>query len=726
MNKRTKSTGKGSQYYSSKPRRPREPLVYEHAIPSREEIFSTLEKANTGKSINTLAKMLFLDENAMQALKNRLRAMTRDGQLRIDRSDKYTVTKNSQLIEAKVYIQKNKVVTVEPIESTNNIRISVGHKQAGGLMLGDTVLVRHFPDKPYSCLPIIAKINQRALKGLVGRIKYDGDKARLETIGTYIVSTINVKESESIEIEDGVFVYAKIVQYPNRHLGCEVEVESLLGTLDDANMIQDAMIHTFSLPGEFTQPEVDAANRIEKRGITIDSYRTDWRQKNFITIDGADARDFDDAICIESEDDGWRVYVAISDVSYYIEAGSALDKAAYARATSVYFPNSVLPMLPKVLSDGLCSLCPDVDRLVKGIEIKLSREGKVEAFQFHKAVICSKKRLTYVDANEIITGSKSTDKWLEKMLQQALAVYELLDQCRRKRGALEIDLPYTKIVFNQYNKIESIGKEKRVVTHKIIEELMLLANEITASYLLRKKQPALYRNHSKPDVTKLKSLRAFLANLNIPVKLSGRDHIPTKDLQKVIRGLMNSSHGDLYIPIILSTLAQACYEEKNTGHYGLAYEHYCHFTSPIRRYPDLIVHRALDNCILKEKTPILSDGITLRAASRHCSTTERVADDAQKRSMQWLKCYYMMDHVGKTFKGTITMVKGFGFFVSIDNYLIDGLVHISTLNDYYTYDEKSMCLLAQNHNENYRIGQEVFVKIQKIDILELSIDLILD
>ena len=694
-------------------------------ILSRADIFTLLSRQAKPVRLNKLLALLHCSELSMHAMQRRLQAMVRDGQLHVDAANRYRVTKNSQVVTATVTVHRNLSLSFTALDRKIDLSgVSVGHKQARRLMQHDRVCLRYFPGKHQCIDAIIVAIEQRAQATIVGQVHARDDGYVLESITPCTPSLLRLVGG-GFQYEPDLFVKATVIDYPTDRVPATVQVAEVLGSLDSPDIIQSVMLNAYSLPFDFSEAALQAADAIDAQGIVLDKQRVDWRDKHFITIDGADAKDFDDAICIETMSDAWRVYVAISDVSHYIKAGSVLDEAAYLRATSVYMPNSVIPMLPSVLSDGLCSLCPDVDRLVKGVEIILSRRGKVMEYRFHRAVICSKRRLTYTQAHAIIQGKQSTDAWLAAMLAEAHAVYQLLEAKRHKRGALAIELPFAHYVYNQDNRIQSIQRQTRLLTHKIIEELMLLANELTAAFMLKSKRPTLYRNHDSPDVTRFKTLRPFLLAHGIAVDAEALEDLQPHTVQYVLDALAGLPHGENYVPLVLSTLAQACYEPKNKGHFGLAYGHYCHFTSPIRRYPDLLVHRALDQCLLADAGPILAQGITMRDAGEHCSKAERTADEAQKRSLQWLKCYFLRDKVGQSFQGTIVAVRNFGFFVNLADFMIDGLVHVSTLNDYYAYDDQSMSLVSRDRSVSYRIGQSVHICVQQVNVLTQTIDFVL-
>lgn len=696
------------------------------AMPSREQIYGLVRNEKNAVTRQAVVQQLAVDPDLAYAVERRIQAMIRDGQLQERGPNKRLTAVKSRCIKATVSFSKNATAYLDTTDRLSaEYSLHASSKQAMQLMQGDVVMVRAFVEKTLKKVPvIIIEIDKRAHQQVVGQLRLVAGHQRIETLGVICSGRIEVAVGKSV-LKPGDFVTATIVQYPTVRVPMRVEVDEVLGDMEDPRLITRVMQSLYHLPDCFSDEAMREAEKIDAKGVQIDASRVDDRERKFFTIDGADARDFDDAICVEASEDGWRVSVAISDVSHYIKPGTALDKAAYQRATSVYLPNSVLPMLPSILSDGLCSLNPLVDRLVKCVTIQLSLQGEVKSYAFTKSVIRSQARLTYDGANEILEGRLGAEVWLESSLQEALQVYRVLAKKRARRGALEIELPYASLRFNKQNRLVGIIKERRLVTHKIIEEFMLLANETTAGYLLRKKEPAVYRNHDKPDIEKITKISHLLQlDGHLGAIKSAKDLTP-KRVQAVIHELMKREQGEIYIPLVLSTLAQACYEETNKGHFGLSYRHYTHFTSPIRRYPDLIVHRSLDRLICggnEDEQAILAKGVTLKAAALHTSIQERNADEAQKKSLLWLKAYFMQDKIGRCYEGVITGVRSFGLFVCIDEYCIDGLCHISTLDSYYRYDEEGMMLISDCGGVCYRMGQRVKIKVTRVDCLQQQID----
>jgi ribonuclease R len=706
----------------------REKTHYANPIPSREFIITLLLESKKPKSLNQIIEALDIEEQeSKRAVEKRLQAMLRDDQLQQDKHKKYRVMPNSTRVSGRVHISRNQVATVVPEDSSYQSQyIVINHKQARTVMHNDQVVVRFTPnDHNKRTIGVLVEHLERAQTQIVGRLRHLNQLWAIETMTPLVTGHI-VCDVSNKEFKPGVFVKAKITDYPTAHQSCHALITEQIGKLDSPTLVRDMMVNTYDLPGAFSAQEQQEAKAIDQTGIQIEPYRLDWRDRHFITIDGEDARDFDDAILVEKiNETEYVLTVAISDVSHYIQADSILDKAAYTRSTSVYLPNTVLPMIPSVLSDGLCSLCPNVDRLVKAIEIKLTGSGDVIDYTIHHAVICSKARLSYKSAHRIIHGDERAPQWLTSCLEHAHNLYQQLDKQRKQRGALEIELPFSHLIFDDQNKIKTIQQGTRLDTHKIIEEFMLIANEHVAEYLLKHKASALFRNHNKPDQLKLQMLGQFLSHAGIEVGLTSDKVLATKQLQKVIGACMATHQGNIYVPLILSALAQACYEPDNKGHYGLAYKNYCHFTSPIRRYPDLIVHRALDHLLHEQldNKSLLPRGVTITSAGKHCSSMERIADEAQKKATQWLKCHFMLDKVGQTFDATITSIRSFGLFACIEPYGVDGLIHISTLNSYFRFDESRLMLTDDQCRRSYAIGQKIKVRLQDVDVLEQNIDL---
>ena len=448
-----------------------------------------------------------------------------------------------------------------------------------------------------------------------------------------------------------------------------------------------------------------------------------------MTIDGADARDFDDAVFCERTQKGWRLLVAIADVSAYVESGTALDEEAYKRGNSVYFPDRVVPMLPEALSNGLCSLNPHVDRLCMTAELYFDGEGNLFRSRFFEAVMNSHARLTYDQVGAMLTGVDAeliaTHALLLPHLRDLHGLYRMLHTARAERGAIDFDTVETRFRFDDKGKLAAIEPMVRHDAHKLIEECMLAANVAAARHLLRKKMPALYRIHEKPSAEKLADLGEFLAELGL--RLGGGAEPTAKDYADLLDRVKTRPDFHVIQVVLLRSMMQAVYSDNNVGHFGLAFPAYAHFTSPIRRYPDLMVHRALKHLLTGE--PLEAFEYThqhLAAMGEHCSATERRADDATRDAADTLKCEFMLDKVGESFDGVISGVNSFGIFVELDGIYVSGLVHITALDyDYFHFDPIGHRLTGDRTGRVYRLGDTLRVKVAAVNIDDRKIDFVL-
>jgi ribonuclease R len=457
--------------------------------------------------------------------------------------------------------------------------------------------------------------------------------------------------------------------------------------------------------------------------------RVDLRQLPLVTIDGEDARDFDDAVFCSATPKGWRLLVSIADVSSYVRPGTALDEEARNRGNSVYFPDRVIPMLPEVLSNGLCSLNPHVDRLCMTCELIVDREGKVLRSRFFEGVMRSQARLTYTQVAAMLVDRDPTlrEKYAKLLphLEQLHALYKVLLAGREARGAIDFESTETRIIFNENKKVERIVPVKRNDAHRLIEECMLAANLAAARRLLRRRQPALYRVHEGPTEEKLTGLREFLGEVGL--QLGGGDDPQAKDYAQLLERAKGRPDAHLIQTVMLRSLAQAVYTADNLGHFGLAYDAYTHFTSPIRRYPDLVVHRALKHLIADGKPAEFEYGhAQLQSLGEHCSATERRADEVTREVVDWLKCEYMMGREGENFEGVISGVTSFGLFVQLDGIYVDGLLHITSLQrDYFHFDPVHHRLTGERTGKTYRLGDPIRVRLASVNLDERKIDFVL-
>jgi len=507
-----------------------------------------------------------------------------------------------------------------------------------------------------------------------------------------------------------------LVEHPARHAQPVGRIAEVLGHHADPGMEIEIALRKFDLPHRFSKGALALAKSVpdEVRPQDIEG-RRDLRELEFVTIDGETAKDFDDAVVCRKEGKGFRLWVAIADVSHYVKHGDALDLEARERGTSVYFPRRVIPMLPEKLSNGICSLNPKVDRLAMVCEVEISAQGELGRYEFYPAVFRSQARLTYTKVWADIAGGNPPGH-----LARLNELFQALYLSREKRGAIDFETIETRMVFDPKGKIEKIVPEARNDAHRIIEECMLAANVCAGNFIAERGQPVLYRVHDAPAEEKVTALRAFLGELGLG--LPGGDIPKPRDYAGLLEKIRGRPDFQLLQTVLLRSLKQAMYTPENVGHFGLAFDAYVHFTSPIRRYPDLLVHRAIKALLAGKR---YDGGIDWLALGRHCSETERRADDASRDVESWLKCYYMRDHVGGVFSGTITGVVPFGLFVTLDEYFVDGLVHISELGrDYFQYDGARHLLFGERTKKRFRLADRMKVKLVRVDVDQRKIDLV--
>ena len=531
-----------------------------------------------------------------------------------------------------------------------------------------------------------------------------------------IAHDILVPPDGARKAKPGEIVTVELVEPPAPHAQPVGRVAEVLGHHADPGMEIEIALRKFDLPHRFSRQALALAKSLpdevreeDRRG------RRDLRSLEFVTIDGETAKDFDDAVYCEPAGKGYRLWVAIADVSHYVKHGDALDLDARERGTSVYFPGRVIPMLPEKLSNGICSLNPDVDRLAVVCEVEISGQGELGRYEFYPAVFRSHARLTYTQVWADLSSGRPPAH-----LARLYELFKVLFGSREKRGAIDFETLETRMIFDAHGKIERIVPEARNDAHRIIEECMLAANVCAGSFIARHKQPVLYRVHDVPAEDKVAALRAFLAELGL--QLPGGDIPKPRDYAALLGKIRKRPDFSLLQTVLLRSLKQALYTPENVGHFGLAYEAYVHFTSPIRRYPDLLVHRAIKALLAGKR---YDGGLDWAALGRHCSETERRADDASRDVESWLKCYYMREHVGETFAGTITGVVPFGLFVTLDDYFVDGLVHISELGrDYFQYDGARHLLYGERTRKRFRLADRMSVKLVRVDVDQRKIDLV--
>jgi ribonuclease R len=725
------------------PHAAREAASYDNPIPSREYILELLAEAEQPLNHSKIAKKLGLGEDQqLEALRKRLRAMERDGQLMVNRRGNYGLVDKMNLLHCRVQGHRDGYGFAIPLAEGDDVYLSA--RQMNFVFDGDEVLVtitgldrRGRPEGK------VVEVLQRANTSIVGRYQEESGIGFVIPDNGRINHQILIPPNEKGKAISGQIVTAEITDYPTRHLGAKGRISEILGDHLDPGLEIDVAIRSHDIPWEWPEAVVDEAGQLEAEPLEADKEnRHDLRKLPFVTIDGEDARDFDDAVYCEKRTlGGWRLWVAIADVSHYVRPGSALDTEASKRATSVYFPERVVPMLPEALSNGLCSLKPAVDRLAMVCEMELDRAGKRTKFAFYEAVIHSHARLTYTQVGEVLEKGSHPDVDKKRVpdLKRLHSLYKVLRLARDKRGAIDFETVETRIIFDEQRKIESIVPVVRNDAHKLIEECMLCANVAAAAFFDANSIPILYRVHEGPTEEKLEKLREFLGELGLD--LAGGVKPTPVHYQQLLQQISEREDANVIQTMLLRSLRQAVYQPENEGHFGLHYDAYAHFTSPIRRYPDLLVHRGIRHVVRSGQKAIgvkrvrgakaippasifPYDIAAMLVFGEHCSMAERRADDATREVQAWLKCEYLQEHVGDEFNGVISAVTSFGLFVELEDLYIEGLVHITALpGDYYNFDASHQRLTGERSGRSFQLGGKVRVQVARVDLDDKKIDL---
>ena len=704
----------------------RESEKYAVPIPSRELIMQVLEDFGRPMSRNQLhSKLDVEDDSKQEALGFRLRAMLRDGQLMQDRRGRYCLLERINLQRGTIQGHPDGFGFFIPDEDGEDMMLSA--KEMRAVMHGDVVLAYQAGvDRRGRPEGKIHEVIEHANASVVGRFFTEHGVNFVSPDSKRLTQDISIPPEASLGAKNGQIVLVELLAYPNKRTQAVGKVAHVLGEHMAPGMEIEVAILAHGLPSEWPD---DVSTAVAKIPLHVEKDqlkgRTDLRDLPFVTIDGEDAKDFDDAVyCYPKSKGGYQLYVAIADVSHYVAIGSPLDKEAARRGNSVYFPGKVVPMLPEALSNGICSLNPHVDRLCMVVDMSITADGKISRSRFYRAVIHSQARLTYTQVSQWLIAGACDEKHasLWPMLQSLHTLYGILHQTRKSRGAMDFDTTETRIEFDENRKIQQIVPVIRNDAHRLIEECMLAANVATARFLERAKIPTLYRVHAAPEEDKIIGLRKFLGELGL--QLGGGKKPHPKDFQRTLAAIGDRPEKHLIETVMLRSLKQAQYIEANDGHFGLAYSAYTHFTSPIRRYPDLLIHRAvgylLDNSTAEHFSYSEDD---MNRLGKHCSSTERRADEATREVVAWLKCEYMQDKLGQVFRGRISAVTGFGIFVELDDIYVEGLVHVTSLkNDYYAFDATKHRLVGERGGHVYRLGDKMTVLVARVDLDERKID----
>lgn len=731
------------------PHAAREAEKYENPVPSREFILQTLIDLEIPSTFEEVCAALHVDdEDRTEGVRRRLIAMARDAQIDSDRSRQTYFPLDPKKVTTGV-LQGHKDGYGFLIRDDGD-DIYISNNQMRKAFHGDKVMVRITgTDRRGRLEGQIVKVLEHNTTEIVGRyFEQSGGVGIVRPDSKRISHEIVIAEKDRNGAKHDQFVNVKILQQPRPGQMITGRVEEVLGDNLAPGMEIEVAIRSHDIPNTWTKELLEELKSIPEEVTEKDKKkRVDLRDLPFVTIDGEDARDFDDAVYVEKDNDtkGWRLFVAIADVSHYVKIDSELDKEATRRATSVYFPANVIPMLPEIISNGLCSLNPNVDRLVMVCEVSISDKGEMTGYQFYEAVINSHARLTYNLVWAMLQKPLTEDgkQWRKQYrpivphLETLYSLYKTLRKGRTKRGAIDFETVETKIEFDSQRKISQIVPTSRNDAHMIIEECMLMANVCAADFLDRYNVYGLFRVHNGPSEQKLDNLREFLGEMGLT--MAGGDPSPG-NYQKLLKQIEDRPDAQLIQTVMLRSLSQAVYQPENEGHFGLAFDAYAHFTSPIRRYPDLLVHRAIRSVIrstracehvrrvtgagrLAKKDIFPYDLPAMIALGEHCSMAERRADDATRDVIDFLKCEYMEQHVGEVFEGTISAVTGFGLFVSLNDVFVEGLVHISNLNnDFYQFDQVKHRLVGERTRKTFRLGDTLWIQVMGVSLDDRKID----
>lgn len=711
---------------TKKPRKSHKGKPYKHPVPSPNKLIDFLTEAGKPLKADAILKAFDLKGQRMRSLLvDKLNTMVRSGQILENRRGEYCLTAKLDLVTGTVSAHRDGFgFVIRDDGEPDDVYLSA--REMRPLFHGDRVAIRVIgSDRRGRAEGELVDVLERSTRKVAGQFIRERGIGLVIPDNPKISHRILIPRDESGRAKPGQIVVVEILDFPTNVEQATGRVVEIIGTPGEKGIATDIAIHSHAIPSNWPGAVLD---EIKKYGSSVPSKakqgRTDLRSVDLVTIDGADARDFDDAVFCEPSGNGWRVLVAIADVSHYVKVGSGLDKEATRRGTSVYFPDRVVPMLPEILSNGLCSLNPKVDRLCMVCEMRVNGEGKVTRSTFFEGVMRSKARLTYNQVNELLTGKSksSVPKALHGSIKELHALYKAFAKARGRRGAIEIDLPQTKFKLNDGGEIDCIEVVPRNDAHRLIEECMIAANVQAAKFLKRHRIPGLYRVHPKPDPDRFDELRLYLVSLGL--KVAHPEHVQPRDFTKIIRQTADRPDATAIMMTMLRSLTHAEYSPANIGHFGLALESYAHFTSPIRRYPDLLVHRAIRH-IVRGGKPGKYDysGREMERLGTITSAHEKRAEEATREVEAWLKCQYMEGHLGEEFAGVITGVTNFGVFVQITELLVDGLVHVTSLkNDYYQYDAGSQSLVGERTGRKYRLGDPMRVQVNRVDMETRRID----
>jgi ribonuclease R len=696
---------------------------YAVSIPERQQILEFLQEANKPRSLKHIAEamgMVHSDERA--ALNKRLKAMLRDGEIIKNRREGYGLVAKMDLLRGTVIGHGDGYGFLRPDNRDEDLFLPV--KEMRSLLHGDRVLVRIAgTNRKNQSEAAVVEILERANTQVVGRYFREGKIGYVTPDNSRLHQDVFIPSGYGGKAKSGQYVVAAITRQPDRHTQPVGKVIEILEQGSPVEMATDIAIRAYAIPWQWPDEVTEEIAGMGMEFADRKAPRKDLRELDFVTIDGEDARDFDDAVFCARTAAGWKLYVAIADVSSFVLPGTALDMEAAKRGTSVYFLQRVIPMLPEILSNDLCSLKPGIDRFCMVCEMDVDSRGSISQSTFYQAVIKSSRRMTYTEMAAVIdAGEDKTRKQSTSLIDTLLdlhELYRLMHKGRQKRGVLDFQTTESYMEFNEQGRVENVRLMIRNDAHRLIEEFMLAANISAAALLLQHEIPVLFRNHDRPTQEKLADVHEFLAGFGL--QLDGGKEPVAADYARLLDQVKTREDAHLFETVLLRSMALAVYEDTNKGHFGLAFEAYTHFTSPIRRYPDLLVHRAIRHIISKAPYPYTRT--EMHSLGESCSMAERRAEEASRDVLQRMKCEFMQDKIGELFTGTVSAVTAFGLFVELDEIFIEGLLHVTALpNDYYHFDAVGRRMTGERTGKVYRLGDRIKIKVVRVAVEDKKID----
>jgi len=700
-------------------------------MPSKEKgkIFQNLEKEilflfkkyKKPLLLREIYHLLHIPSEKRPFVRSVIKELLEKGKLIQLKRRKYALPENYPVYQGKLRVHPDGFGFVETEDGRT---VFIPPRKIKNALNGDIVLVRIEKITPKGPEGSIVKVLERKRKNIVGYLVKRKKFFFVEPEDPRFPFEIYIPKKRLHQAKKDHLVVTRIIQNTSE-FGLPVgEIIKDLGDPKELETHAWAVVYAYDLPHVWSEKVQKELIRIPSEVRPEDKEgRVDLTKIPLVTIDGENARDFDDAICVMKTKNGYRLWVAIADVAHYVIKNTFLDKEAYLRGTSVYFPNMVVPMFPEKLSNHLCSLNPKVERLAMTVEIDFTKDGEIIKTKFYEAVIKSHARLTYTEVKKMIVDrdKETIEKYkdLYPMLDTAAELALILREKRLKRGSLDFDLPEPEVIMNMKGEVENIIKRERNLAHMLIEDFMIAANEAVAEYLTKKGYPFLYRIHESPDLNKFKQLFEILLAYGIDVEFP--EELTPHFFQELIAKFSGKPYAYLFNTLLLRSLKQARYSPENVGHFGLASTCYCHFTSPIRRYPDLVVHRTLKRALRNKKPPYKEE--ELEVMGKFLSERERTAEEAERDVLKRFQAFFMKDKIGETFHGIITGITAFGFFVDLEEYLVSGVVRLIDIkDDYYNLDEKGIALIGQKTGKIFQLGQKVKVKVKDVDLKRFYIN----